>query len=405
MQTGRAVPGCLWPCCLAALWRPPWCGRCPRARWPSFARPKPPPGRQDGICLRVCPPTAAHAPPSAKMAALMATTRGVFAARTMAPVVCMVTVRSPLASRSTAFARPSQTSSSFLGGEQPAERREGGRVALASFLGGAEKSSFEGGTMQPRWPNWAGKDHAQRGARASCGCMGVPRMACDVHCCCRAAPRCWLQALPSSAPPWPAAPPVAPWSSRPTPRRAWPPPWPTRPTGALAPWSAQRQAPAAHQRRRWLAAWLPARCHSLSAGAWRACQSEAAATAAGLVRTGLGLWLVPTALKASAVHVDREPRSSWQVVSAGGGAWGLYGRRPNLYSGADVLRVSVRVSVMCSPGVPCGNPWTARRKRRRVSGFRARKATKNGLKVLKARRQRGRWNLCPASNKKSGGKK
>ena len=46
-----------------------------------------------------------------------------------------------------------------------------------------------------------------------------------------------------------------------------------------------------------------------------------------------------------------------------------------------------------------------RRKRRRVSGFRARMATKNGQKVLAARKKKGRHSLCPASEKSSAGKK
>lgn len=45
------------------------------------------------------------------------------------------------------------------------------------------------------------------------------------------------------------------------------------------------------------------------------------------------------------------------------------------------------------------------RKRRRTSGFKARMATKNGRKVIKARRAKGRHSLCPASEGKSGGKK
>ncbi|KAG1675498.1 hypothetical protein FOA52_001797 [Chlamydomonas sp. UWO 241] len=46
-----------------------------------------------------------------------------------------------------------------------------------------------------------------------------------------------------------------------------------------------------------------------------------------------------------------------------------------------------------------------RRARRRTSGYRARTATKNGRRVIKARRDKGRHSLCPASEKSSGGKK
>ncbi|PNH10640.1 50S ribosomal protein L34 [Tetrabaena socialis] len=44
-------------------------------------------------------------------------------------------------------------------------------------------------------------------------------------------------------------------------------------------------------------------------------------------------------------------------------------------------------------------------KRRRTSGFKARMATKSGQNIIKARRARGRAELCPASTRKSGGKK
>lgn len=46
-----------------------------------------------------------------------------------------------------------------------------------------------------------------------------------------------------------------------------------------------------------------------------------------------------------------------------------------------------------------------RRARRRTSGFRTRMASPTGRKVLKLRRKRGRKNLCPASERSSGGKK
>ncbi len=45
------------------------------------------------------------------------------------------------------------------------------------------------------------------------------------------------------------------------------------------------------------------------------------------------------------------------------------------------------------------------RARRRTSGFRTRMASPTGRKVLKLRRKRGRKNLCPASERSSGGKK
>eukprot|EP00877_Chromochloris_zofingiensis_P002081 jgi/Chrzof1/11874/Cz06g13050.t1 len=45
------------------------------------------------------------------------------------------------------------------------------------------------------------------------------------------------------------------------------------------------------------------------------------------------------------------------------------------------------------------------RKSKRVSGFRARLKTKNGRKVLAARRAKGRHQISPKSVRKSGGKK
>ncbi|KXZ44057.1 hypothetical protein GPECTOR_74g671 [Gonium pectorale] len=79
------------------------------------------------------------------------------------------------------------------------------------------------------------------------------------------------------------------------------------------------------------------------------------------------------------------------------------------FAGSSLVRVAparggLLVMANAKKSMACTKEGT-NRKRRRTSGFKARMATKNGQKVLKARRARGRHVLCPASEGKSGGKK
>ncbi|GFR39855.1 hypothetical protein Agub_g352 [Astrephomene gubernaculifera] len=79
------------------------------------------------------------------------------------------------------------------------------------------------------------------------------------------------------------------------------------------------------------------------------------------------------------------------------------------FAGSSLVRVapargSLLVMANAKKSIACTKEGT-NRKRRRTSGFRTRLATKNGRKVLKARRAKGRHSICPASERKSGGKK
>ncbi|PNW88448.1 hypothetical protein CHLRE_01g030050v5 [Chlamydomonas reinhardtii] len=79
------------------------------------------------------------------------------------------------------------------------------------------------------------------------------------------------------------------------------------------------------------------------------------------------------------------------------------------FAGSSMTRVAparggLVVMANAKKSIACTKEGT-NRKRRRTSGFKARMATKNGRKVIKARRAKGRHSLCPASEGKSGGKK
>ncbi|GLI69974.1 hypothetical protein VaNZ11_014627 [Volvox africanus] len=79
------------------------------------------------------------------------------------------------------------------------------------------------------------------------------------------------------------------------------------------------------------------------------------------------------------------------------------------FAGSSLVRVAptrggLLVMANNKKSIACTKEGT-NRKRRRTSGFKARMATKNGRKVIKSRRAKGRHVLCPASEGKSGGKK
>lgn len=82
-------------------------------------------------------------------------------------------------------------------------------------------------------------------------------------------------------------------------------------------------------------------------------------------------------------------------LSAGLSTPGLI--RPTQQRGALIVMANAKKSLGCTKG-------GTRRARARTSGFRTRMASPTGRKVLKGRRKKGRANLCPPSERRTGGK-
>ncbi|MEW5304359.1 MAG: hypothetical protein WDW38_011001 [Sanguina aurantia] len=101
-------------------------------------------------------------------------------------------------------------------------------------------------------------------------------------------------------------------------------------------------------------------------------------------------------MRSAAMTVMRPSQLSTSFL--GGGCPSLMTAAPSQSRGSLLVVANAKASMGCTKR-------GTNRKRRRTSGFRLRSSTPAGRKLLKARRQKGRHVLAPASEKGSAGKK